>query len=133
MPVELSDLRELLRDTDEVVWQGEELEAAILAAGGESLYRSAGNAVQALAIQYAMSGRSTKTDDLALDTRGRGKDLLEVAKSFFDQANAEDARGSADYFDVVSPYGTSGYVCRVEGSPNPVSCCAGTACLNCVL
>lgn len=122
MVIEIEDLRALLRDDDEVAFSDEALSVAIVNAG-DNLYRAAGMAVQSLAIEYAAAGRSIKTDDLMLDTRGRGKDLLEVAESFFAQARTEDAAGGDEFFAVVPNRGC-GYSCaRPEGTPRPLACC----------
>lgn len=130
MSVDLDELRALLRDDDVLVWTDENLEAAISATGDVSILRAAGQAVQSLAIEYAMQGRSIRTDDLAVDQKGRGADLLAVAKSFFDQASAADAVEAADHFEIVSFSGRpSARSCRVEGSPYP--CSHGYYCGRC--
>lgn len=133
MAVDIDELRALVGDEDSNAFTDEALEAAI-SASADSLLRAAGIAFLSLAATYSAIGRSTRTDDLALDTRSRGKDLAEVAASFFTQATAADATAGADFFSIV-PFGgrVSSGICRVEGSPYPVSCCAGTACSDCVL
>lgn len=100
MTIAIEDLRALVRDTDEVVFDDDALTVAINAAG-DSILRAAGIAFSTLAAEYAALGRSTRTDDLAIDTKGRGHDLLAVAQSFFAQADAEDVRGSDDFLSVV--------------------------------
>lgn len=105
---------------DFAVFSDADLAAALLASGSSPL-RAAGSLYRSLAAQYTMSGRSIKTDDLAIDTRNRGKDLLEVAQSFFDEADSVDAATASDFFQVVpfggrSPEGRP----RVEGSPWPL-------------
>lgn len=122
MAIETSDLRDLLRDGDELYWTDEELDAAILAAGGENINRAAGQAVQALAIQYALTGRSIRTDDLTLDAKDRGSDLLAVAKSFFDSAASDDSAAASDFFQIV-PFGGRASSCCTRPEASPYPCC----------
>lgn len=82
------------------VWSDNDL-AASLARSKGSVTRAAGSLIRSLAIQYSAEGKSIKTDDLAIDVKGRGSDLLAVAKAFFAEAEAEDIAGGADYFDIV--------------------------------
>jgi hypothetical protein len=118
MPLDTADLRSLLRDDEEAYFSDEELQAAI-DASGDSIYRAAGLAIQTLAVQMVLEGESIRTDDLAIDTRGRGNDLLAVAKSFFKEAATSEAD---EGFEIVSFGGRKAKrVCRVEGSPYP--CC----------
>ncbi|MDF2691706.1 MAG: hypothetical protein K0S65_89 [Labilithrix sp.] len=121
MAVEASEVRSLVRDPSSVVFSDTDLGAAISASGGRSALRAAGVAFQSLAAEYALLGRSVRTDDLAIDTRSRGKDLLEVAKSFFDEAAAEDARADGSYVNIVPGRGATSRVTRVEGTPWPVA------------
>lgn len=46
--------------------------------------------VKQLALQASLSGQSISADDFSINTTGRGKSLLEVAKSYEQQAEAED-------------------------------------------
>lgn len=116
-------LRALLRDTqyteltpaepgygDYGLYSDLALEAYLIEAGDNPL-RAAGRAVTALAIEYSAKGKSVKTDDLAVDLRSRGKDLLAVARSFLEDANAEDAAEASDYFNIVG----TGRSCRDSG------------------
>ena len=115
------DLRALVRDDDENVFSDEQLEAALLASG-DNLVRAAGFAFQALAAEYGQIGKSTRTDDLAIDTRGRGDTLLKVAQSYFDEATAADNAANSDYFTLV-PFGGRSRrdaCCRPEGTPRPL-------------
>lgn len=82
------------------VWSDNDLAAALARAKG-SVTRAAGALTRSLAIQYAAEGKSIKTDDLAIDVKGRGADLLAVAKAFFAEADAADISGGNDYFDIV--------------------------------
>lgn len=93
-------LQLVLRDTDATVFPTEELET-YKGLYPDSLFRAAASAVRSLAIAYAASGKSVKTDDLAIDLRSRGKDLLDVAASFDKEADAGDLRGADDYFNIV--------------------------------
>ena len=121
MAVEITEVRSLVRDPGSVVFTDADLTTAISTSGGTSALRAAGVAFQSLAAEYAILGRSVKTDDLAIDTRARGKDLLEVAKSFFTEANAADARG-ADSFVAIVPVRGAGKpaTVRPEGTHFPL-------------
>lgn len=78
--------------------------AGFLAQSGDNLNRATGNAYLRLAAEYAATGRSIKTDDLAIDTRNRGKDLLEVASYWFSQADSDVSAEADEYFNIV-PFG----------------------------
>lgn len=123
MAVDITALRSLLRDDDSNVFTNAELQAAIDATGDDSILRAAGQAVQSLAMQYALAGKSIKTDDLGLDTTKRGSTLLDVAKSFFDEAAAADAAEADGGFQIVGFSGrpASANAYRVEGSPWPLT------------
>lgn len=82
------------------VWSDNDLAAALARSQG-SVVRAAGSLTRSLAIQYAAEGKSIKTDDLAIDVKGRGADLLAVAKAFFAEADAAEVSGGNDYFDIV--------------------------------
>lgn len=77
--------------------------SAFLTAGNDSPTRATGTAIKQMALTAALSGRSVKTDDLAIDSRQRGTDLLAIAQSWLDQADAEDALYVAGIFDVIKP------------------------------
>ncbi|UOE45986.1 hypothetical protein [Agromyces larvae] len=77
-----------------------ELEA-LLAQSSGNIARATGNAYLRLSAIYAAMGRSVKTDDLGLDTKGRGGDLLEVAKEWFARAAEADLAEAQGYFDIV--------------------------------
>lgn len=107
---------------DYAVFSDVVLEAALLQAA-DSIPRAAGNLVLSLALEYGTKGRSIKTDDLSLDTKGRGADLLAVAKAFFGEADAADLAGAADYFKIVPFAGRAGCgscVVVPEATPTPV-------------
>ncbi|MEV5068862.1 hypothetical protein MRBLMI12_000418 [Microbacterium sp. LMI12-1-1.1] len=120
MTVALADVRSLVRDDGSVVFTDAQLTAAINATGNTSALRAAGNAFQSLAAEYAIKGRSVKTDDLAIDTRNRGKDLLEVANSFFAEAEAADKRAAGSFVAIVPVRGSKPRVTRIEATPAPV-------------
>ncbi len=100
MAVDIDALRRLVRDPDSNVFEDDDLIAAIDAAG-DSILRAAGIAFKTLAAEYVLIGKSVKTDDLAINTLSRGKDLLEVASSFFADARETDSRSSDSFFAVV--------------------------------
>lgn len=111
----IGSLREFIGDTEyvglvpEVVGYGsyinfsdDELNA-LLASSNGSNPRAAGYAYMKLAGQAAVRSMSFKTEDLAVDWRGRAADLRLIAQSFFDQADGIDAAtGKSTYFNIVS-------------------------------
>ena len=103
---------------DYAVFSDVALEIALVTAGG-SILRAAGGLCRTLAVEYAQSGKSIKTDDLALDTRDRGKTLLDVAQSFFDEADAAEGAAAVDFFAVAPFAGRTPSAIHVEGSPWP--------------
>jgi len=103
MAYTLGDLSIVLRDPNGLVFTEEDL-AVYLTASPDSIWRAAGQAVTSLSIEYATQGKSIKTDDLAIDLRGRGADLTAVAKSFFAMADADGASAASDFFQIV-PFG----------------------------
>lgn len=102
-------------------WGDAALEVALAAQGGSQL-RAAGTLYLQLAAAFTISGRSIKTDDLAIDTKGRGNDLRAVAQSFFDEATAADNAATNDFFQIVPFAGRAGRACRTrpEGTPAPL-------------
>lgn len=108
---------------DYSVWSDDALLTA-LATQADNQLRAAGTLYLQLAAQYAQVGRSIKTDDLALDTKGRGGDLLKIAQSFLDEATASDNAAAADFFQIVPFAGRRSTRCvRSEGTPRPLICC----------
>lgn len=84
-----------------------EIQAALYSAGG-SVARAVGRVLLGVARDLTSSGRAIKTDDLSIDSRSRGKDLLAIAESWLAQADADDARAAGGFFDLVSPDRTCG-------------------------
>ena len=115
---------EVVGSPDYAQWSDSALGVALAAQHGNQL-RAAGTLYLQLAAAFSISGRSIKTDDLAIDTKGRGRDLHEVAQSFFDEATAADNSAASDFFQIV-PFtrrrGRSGCACRPEGAPRPLTC-----------
>jgi hypothetical protein len=107
------DLRRVLRDDTRAMFTDEDL-AMYVRLFPDSILRAAGECVRSVAILYAAKGKSTKTDDLAVDLRSRGKDLLAVARSFIEDADAESAAEAAEYFNIV-PTGGGRQRCHAEG------------------
>ncbi|ALJ19496.1 hypothetical protein [Microbacterium sp. No. 7] len=103
---------------DYAIWSDDALIAA-LAISGDNQNRAAGSLYTLLASQYVQLGRSIKTDDLAIDTRHRGKDMLEIARSFYAQADAADGDAAAEFFDIVPLGGYAQPRVRSQGSPWP--------------
>lgn len=98
-------------------WSDDALQVALTATGGNQL-RAAGTLYLQLAAEFSMTSRSIATDDLRLDTKHRGADLLKVAQSFFDQADGADAESANDFFQIV-PRASSRVCVRPEGTPYP--------------
>jgi hypothetical protein len=96
------------------IWSDVALEAA-LGLAGDSVYRAASNLYFTLAAEYAQSGRSIKTDDLSIDTKGRAGSLIEIARSWASAANQADA--ADDFFEIVPFTSTSTDWLRPEGAP----------------
>ena len=121
MAYTVDDLRELLRDTGEPpVFSNAQL-TVLADAYPDSIFRAAGAAIKTLALEAAAGERSVKTDDLAIDLRGRGKSLLDIAQSFFNDADAEDDAAGNDFFQIV-PFGGRAGRSRVrpEATPRPL-------------
>lgn len=66
-----------------------------LSIGDDSIARACSVLVKQLALQLTIAGQSIKADDFAINTLGKGKDLLAVADSFSTQADEEDQRSAA--------------------------------------
>jgi hypothetical protein len=97
---QIDQVRANLGDTDKV-WFDDEALGLYLDQNAESVARATGAAIKNLALVAAMTGRSIKTDDLAIDSRQRGATLNEIAKSWFDQAASEDEAAASDIFDIL--------------------------------
>lgn len=109
---------------DYFVWSDAALEGVLILQAGSAL-RAAGNLYLQLAAEYAQSARSIKTDDLAINTIGRGDTLLKVAQSFLDEAQAGENAQASDLFQIVSFGGRRSrnrHACRPEGTPHPLTC-----------
>lgn len=115
MDYTVDQLRLLLRDENSVVFSDDQLEL-YRSTYPQSIFRAAALAIRSWAIEAAAAGKSVKTDDLAVDLRSRGKDLLEVATSLEEQAEAEESATGADYFNIVAPYPVD----RLPGARPPV-------------
>lgn len=106
------------------VWSDATLLAILTLHAGNAL-RAAGNLYLQLAAEYAQTARSIKTDDLAINTIGRGDTLLKVAQSFLDEAVAGENAAASDSFQIISFGGRRGRgrcFCRPEGTPRPLDC-----------
>lgn len=103
MTYTLDDLRALVRDDDQVVFSDSQLDIA-MAASPNNILRAAGIMFRTLAAEYALSGKSVKTDDLAIDIRQRGADLNAIAGSFFTDALQLDKIAASENTQIV-PFG----------------------------
>lgn len=97
---ELGRLRILLGDVSYTEGEGGQGEYAVfgdselvafLEEGNQKPLRAAAIATRRLALEYSAAGQSIRTDDIAIDLRSRGANLIEVAKSFQDEADNQDA------------------------------------------
>lgn len=107
---------------DYSVWSDAALSVALASAMGNA-YRAAWSLYIGLAAEYMQSSRSIKTDDLAIDTRGRGSDLLRVAQSFLDEATAIESATADEAFAIIPFAGRANrrqYSARPEGTPYPL-------------
>ena len=73
-----------------------------LSLADDGVTRAVGTLIKQLALQASLNGQSIKADDFSINTQNRGKNLLEVAQSYFDQADAEDAASAAGEVMVVN-------------------------------
>lgn len=73
-----------------------------LSLAGNGVTRAVGTLIKQLALQASLSGQSIKADDFSINTSNRGKNLLEVAQSYFDQADAEDAAAGSGELRIVN-------------------------------
>lgn len=105
------------------VWSDASLEVVLILHAGNPL-RAAGNLYLQLAAEHAQTQRSIKTDDLAINTIGRGDTLLKVAQSFLDEATAGENAAANDSFQIIQFGGRRrrGCFCRPEGTPRPLTC-----------
>ncbi|MFT4260345.1 hypothetical protein [Microbacterium sp.] len=108
---------------DYAIWSDDALQVALVNANDNQL-RAAGLLFRQLAAEYAQTGQSITTDDLRIDTKGRGENLLKVAQSFLDEARANDNAAAEDFFQIVPFAGRSHSRCvRPEATPYPLTCC----------
>jgi hypothetical protein len=63
---------------------------------GGSISRTCAILIKQLALALTMAGQSIRADGFAINTLGKGKDLLEVAMAYTRQADAEDALASRE-------------------------------------
>ncbi|MBK4348227.1 hypothetical protein [Lacisediminihabitans changchengi] len=80
---------------DYAYFSDDAIQAALDLSGG-GVTRAVSVLVKQLALSLTIAGQSIKADDFAINTLGKGKDLLEVARSYVTQADAEDAATARD-------------------------------------
>jgi len=97
----ITQVRALVGDTDSQWFTDDEI-TSYLTVYASNVLRAAGAACQNLALNMAMTARSVKTDDLAIDNRTRATALTELSKTYFAQADSQDAKGANDFFEIVS-------------------------------
>jgi len=106
---------------DYPLWSDNSLLGALIVAG-DVVYRAAGDLYSALAAEYAQDEESIKTDDLAVDRKGKAATFLKIAQSFYARADSDAATTDSDYFDLA-PMGTSAYSQAVEAGVWPELWC----------
>lgn len=94
-------VRALIGDGDSQWFTDDEIQVYLDVTDANAL-RAAGTALQNLAVNFALKGRSVKTDDLSIDTRSRGTELAALAKQYFAQADDADKAASGDIFEIVA-------------------------------
>lgn len=99
-PTLIAHVRALVGDTN-AQWFTDDEVSAFLTVTNNNALRAAGTALQNMAVNFAVQGRSIKTDDLAIDTRTRATALVELAKQFFAQADDIDKQAAADIFEIA--------------------------------
>lgn len=82
----------------------------LLAISGGSINRSLGNYYLQLSGQAAKRSKTVKDYDLQVDLTKRAADLRAIAQMYFDQADAEDAAGAEDAFEIVPTVGCGDFV-----------------------
>lgn len=97
----IPQVRALIGDGDSQWFTDDEIQAFLDVTGANAL-RAAGTAIQNMAINFAVQGRSIKTDDLSIDTRSRGSELAALAKQYFAQADDADKLASGDIFEIAA-------------------------------
>lgn len=97
----ISQVRALIGDGDSQWFTDDEIQVYLDVTDANAL-RAAGTALQNLAVNFALKGRSVKTDDLSIDTRSRGTELAALAKQYFAQADDADKAASGDIFEIVA-------------------------------
>jgi len=97
----IPQVRALIGDGDSQWFTDDEIQVYLDVTDANAL-RAAGTALQNLAVNFALKGRSIKTDDLSIDTRSRGTELAALAKQYFAQADDADKAASGDIFEIVA-------------------------------
>lgn len=97
----IPQVRALIGDGDSQWFTDDEIQVYLDVTDANAL-RAAGTALQNLAVNFAVKGRSIKTDDLGIDTRSRSTALAALAKQYFAQADDVDKLGAGDIFEIVA-------------------------------
>lgn len=85
---------------DEYMFTDEDIED-FFTAGGGSVLRAAAHANQAIATSEALISKQIRTQDLQTNGAAVANSLLERARQLFQQADQEDARANAEFFEII--------------------------------
>lgn len=93
---------DVVEDADGYLFSDEQIEV-LLGLYNDNIKRAAAQAKDILATDTALLLKVLRTDDLSVDGAKTAAELREQAKALRAQADADEASGAAEYFDVVYP------------------------------
>ena len=89
-------------DTDGTYFSDAEVSNALNNLANGSILRAAGYLFQQLAVSQDLAGQNIRAGQFAINTMGKGTNLLQIATSFFARADAQDAQAASEDADGVS-------------------------------
>lgn len=93
---------DVVEDADGYLFSDEQI-TVLLGLYNDNIKRAAAQAKDILATDTALLLKVLRTDDLSVDGAKTAAELREQAKALRAQADADEASGAAEYFDVVYP------------------------------
>src|SRR5690606_37911505 len=87
-------------DEDETMFDDEDITDFFLAGGG-SVLRATGLALLAIGSSEAIISKIIRTQDLQTNGAALANSFNERAKTLFEQADAEDSRANAEFFEII--------------------------------
>lgn len=93
---------DVVEDADGYLFSDEQI-TVLLGLYNDNIKRAAAQAKDILATDTALLLKVLRTDDLSVDGAKTAAELREQAKALRVQADADEASGAAEYFDVVYP------------------------------